>query len=188
MAATRNAIFEESQRDRRKRDAPPQARHAAVQFRRQGHQPQAGHRDRAERGARQRRARAQKAVRAEEISAYGFRPTTMNRRPSSALPAIAVNPASASSRETVWRPTPWWPSRERPGGGVAFLAGRRPEVEDREAPARLERRQQARVHRRRIAEVMVDVAHHDGVAACVGEVGARRGAPRRLRFATGRRG
>ena len=68
MPATRNAIFEEGQRHRRKRDAPPQARHAAIQFRRQGHQPQAGNRDRAERGARQRRPCTEKAVLAEEVA------------------------------------------------------------------------------------------------------------------------
>ena len=43
---------------------------------------------------------------AEEIRAYGFWATTMNRRPFSASPDTTVNPASVSSRETVWRPTP----------------------------------------------------------------------------------
>ena len=54
-----------------------------------------------------------------------------------------------------------------PGGGVkSRIAG--PRRDESDASRR-------RVHRGGIAEVMVDIAHDDRVAAGIGEIGARRG-------------
>ena len=69
------------------------------------------------------------------------------------------------------RSTPWLPSSPRfPGVAVARLPARR-EVDDRDASARLQRAQDAAVHRRRIAEVVIHVAHEDGVAAGIRKIG-----------------
>src|SRR6476661_3247164 len=53
---------------------------------------------------------------------------------------------------------------DRPAAGGILAAWRWGEVDDGQASARLERRQDAGVHRGRIDEVMVDVAHEQRVA------------------------
>ncbi len=117
---------------------------------------------------------------------YRFATTTMMAR-SAALDATGWKAASLSSRESVSAVMPCMPSLPRSAGHDGFVPRRRCEVDDGEAPARLERHGNRGVHRRsrrsggrrlqegsprgKGARRRDSVAHEERIARAVGKIG-----------------
>ena len=100
----------------------------------------------------------------------GFETTTMNHRRAPTSDDTGSKPASFISRESVSAVMPCMPSLPRSAGHDASLPGGGEKSTIARRRARLERPRDRRVHRRRIREVVVDVAHEHRVAARIREV------------------